>query len=110
MPIIDWLILAFSVNAPIQVIITMGQWLLISRFLNPTHKSFTRLLLCLLTTYISAYLIALIIWLFWPLDIDLILYHNRISIPAVIGEIIAIPIWLYWFHYIGLSSKKIPKL
>ena len=43
---------------------------------------------------------ALLIWLLWPLHPDLILYRNRISIPAILGEIIAIPFWLKRFGYL----------
>ncbi len=95
-------ILALSVNAPIQVIITIGQWLLMARFLNHDYSnknSIGDILSCLSLSYISAFFLALIIWLFWPLDPELILYNNRISIPAIIGELIAIPFWLNQFGY-----------
>lgn len=93
--------LALSVNAPIQVIITIGQWLLMARFLtsNTNRRTIRNALSCLALTYISAYAIALPIWLFWPFDPELILYNNRISMPAVIGEAIAMPFWLYRFGY-----------
>ncbi len=98
--------LAFSINAPIQLIITIGQWLLIARFLNPPNKTISNTLLCLVVSYISAYLIALGLWLFWPIDPELILYHNRISIPAVLGEMIAIPFWLKQFGFFKPEANK----
>ncbi len=99
MAIFEIIVLAFSVNAPIQIIITIGQWLLMARFLAPNNKSISDVLSCLALTYITAFLLALLFWLFWPLDPDLILYNNRISIPAILGEIIAIPFWLKQFGY-----------
>ncbi len=99
MAIFEIIVLAFSVNAPIQIIITIGQWLLMARFLGPNNKSISDALSCLALTYITAFLLALLFWLFWPLDPDLILYNNRIIIPAILGEIIAIPFWLKQFGY-----------
>lgn len=104
MSFIDLIILALSVNAPIQIIITIGQWLLMARFLAPKERTFSDALSCLSLTYLTAFVLALFFWLYWPLDPELILYNNRISIPAIIGEIIAIPFWLYQFNYFR-SSK-----
>ena len=105
MAFFEIIVLALSVNAPIQVIITVGQWLLMVRFLSPENKTISDVLSCLALTYVSAFLLALLFWLFWPFDPELILYNNRISIPAILGEIIAIPFWLKQFGYIG---KKKP--
>lgn len=99
--IIDAMILAFFINAPIQVIITAGQWLLMARFLAPADKTIAIALKCLALSYVTAYFLSLIIWIAWPLDPELIMYKNRISIPAIIGEAIAIPFWLKRFGYIG---------
>lgn len=93
--IIDALVVAFLINAPIQLIITIGQWLLMTRFLAPDNKTISDTIKCLALSYISAYVIALVIWLFWPLAPELVLYRNRISVPGVLGELIAIPYWLY---------------
>ncbi len=94
------MVLAFFINAPIQIIITLGQWLLMARFIAPPDKTIKDALQCLAATYITAYFLALLIWLFWPLDPDLIMYKNRISIPAIIGEAIAMFYWLKHFKYI----------
>ena len=104
MSFLEIIILALSVNAPIQVIITIGQWLLMARFLAPKERTFSDALSCLSLTYITAFVLALFFWLYWPLDPELILYNNRISIPAIMGEIIAIPFWLYQFNY--FKSKE----
>ncbi|MCU7939236.1 MAG: hypothetical protein KZQ64_11970 [gamma proteobacterium symbiont of Bathyaustriella thionipta] len=98
---IDAIVLAFFINAPIQLIITIGQWLLMGRFLAPEDKTIIDALNCLALSYISAFLLSLFIWFFWPFDPELVMYNNRISIPAILGEMIAIPIWLKWFGYIG---------
>ena len=103
--IIDAMVLAFFINAPIQLIITIGQWLLMARFLTPKDKTIADALSCLALSYFTAYLLALFIWFAWPFDPDLVMYNNRISIPAILGEMIAIPIWLKWFGYIG-SNKS----
>lgn len=102
--ILDAVILAFLINAPIQIIITVAQWLLMARFIAPQDKSFCDAVRCLGKTYISAFIAALIIWLFWPLSTELIMYNNRISIPAILGELIVIPFWLKRCGYI-LRSK-----
>lgn len=104
MPFFDAALLALAINAPIQLIITIGQWLLMARFLGPNtvgadKRTIGDALSCLALTYLSAYFIALFFWLFWPLDPELILYNNRISMPAVLGEIIAIPFWLKQYGY-----------
>jgi hypothetical protein len=96
--------LAFFVNAPIQIIITIGQWLLMGRFLAPEDKTISDALRCLGLSYLSAFVLSLVIWLFWPLPSDWIMYNNRISIPAVLGEAIVIPIWLKRFGYIGRKN------
>ncbi|MCU7833790.1 MAG: hypothetical protein KZQ83_00950 [gamma proteobacterium symbiont of Taylorina sp.] len=96
---IEAIYLAFLVNLPIQVIITIAQWLVMARFIAPQDKSLCDAFRCLAATYLSAFLLALPIWLFWPLANDLVLYSNRISIPAVIGELIAIPFWLKRYGY-----------
>ncbi len=76
-----------------------------ARFIAPSDRTIKHALSCLAATYITAWFIALLLWLFWPLDPDLILYKNRISIPAVIGEAIAM---LYWMkHYKHIFRKKI---
>ena len=103
--------LALSVNAPIQIIITIGQWLLMTRFLKPEAKTISRKtiadnLSCLVLTYLTAFLLSLPIWLFWPFDPELILYSNRISIPAIAGEIIAIPFWLKQYGYFGDNQDQ----
>ena len=100
------IILAFFINAPIQVIITIGQWLLMARFIAPENKTIGDALSCLGLTYLSAYLLSLLIWLFWPLDPELVMYNNRISIPAILGEMIVIPFWLQRFGYIGNQSRR----
>lgn len=102
--IIDAMVLAFFINAPIQVIITIGQWLLMARFIAPPDKTISDALQCLALSYITAYFLSLVIWLIWPLDPELIMYKNRISIPAILGEAIAIPFWLKRFAYIGRSQ------
>ncbi len=99
MPIFEVVILALAVNAPIQIIITIGQWLLMARFLAPRERTLSNALSCLALTYSTAFLLSLLFWLFWPFNPELILYNNRISIPAILGEIIAIPFWLYRFNY-----------
>ncbi len=103
--ILNAMVLAFFINVPIQIIITIGQWLVMARFIAPSDRTIKHALSCLAATYITAWFIALLLWLFWPLDPDLILYKNRISIPAVIGEAIAM---LYWMkHYKHIFRKKI---
>jgi len=104
--IFEVIFLALSVNAPIQFIITAGQWLLMARFLAPKERTFRDALSCLSLTYLSAFLLSLLLWLFWPLDPELILYNNRISIPAIIGEMIAMPYWLYQFNYFSKFKNK----
>lgn len=103
--IIDAMVLAFFINAPIQLIITIGQWLLMGRFLTPKDKTIGDALSCLALSYFTAYILSLFIWFAWPFDPELVMYNNRISIPAILGEMIAIPIWLKWFGYIG-SNKS----
>lgn len=97
---LDAVYLYFLVNLPIQEIITIAQWLLMALFIAPEDKSFCDASHCLSLTYITAFILSLIIWLLWPLSPDLVLYSNRISIPAVIGELIAIPFWLKRYGYI----------
>ena len=99
--ILDAMLLALIINAPIQVIITIGQWLLMGRIIAPEDKTIADALRCLALTYITAYFLSLLIWLFWPLDPELILYNNRISVPAILGEALAIPFWLKRCGYIG---------
>lgn len=106
MPVVDAIILAFFINAPIQIIITIGQWLLMARFLAPADKTITDALTCLGLSYLSAFILSLLIWLFWPLDPELVMYNNRISIPAILGELIVIPFWLKHFGYIGRGKKQ----
>ena len=65
-----------------------------ARFIAPQDKTIYDAIRCLGLTYISAFILSLIIWLLWPFSPDLVLYSNRISIPAVLGELIAIPFWL----------------
>lgn len=98
---INAMVLAFFINAPIQLIITIGQWLLMGRFLAPEDKTLNDALSCLALSYFTAYLLSLIIWFAWPFDPELVMYNNRISIPAILGEMIAIPFWLKRFSYIG---------
>ncbi len=105
MPVFDVVFLALSVNAPIQIIITIGQWLLMARFLAPRERSLSDALSCLALTYITAFLLSLLFWLFWPLNPELILYNNRISIPAILGEAIAIPYWLYRYNYFKNNKR-----
>jgi len=104
---IDALLLAFFINAPIQLIITVGQWLFMARFLAPVDKTLGETLSCLALSYFTAYLLSLLIWFAWPLDPELVMYNNRISIPAVLGEIIVIPFWLKRFAYIGSKEPTV---
>jgi len=96
---LDAIYLAFLVNLPIQIIITVAQWLVMARFIAPQDISFCDAIRCLGATYLSAFLLSLPIWLFWPLSNELVLYSNRISMPAVIAEMIAIPFWLKRYGY-----------
>lgn len=104
---IDAIALAFFINAPIQLIITIGQWLLMARFLAPKEKTIADALSCLALSYFTAFLLSLPIWFAWPFDPELVMYNNRISIPAILGEMIAIPIWLRRFAYIGGDKSTI---
>lgn len=97
--VINALILAFFINAPIQIIMTVAQWLVMARIIGPKDKTARDALRCLVLSYITAYILAVLIWLVWPLEPELILYRDRISIPAIIGELIAIPFWLKRFGY-----------
>ena len=71
-----------------------------ARFIAPQDKSFYDAISCLGMSYISAFIVSLFIWLLWPFPADLVLYSNRISIPAVLGELIVIPFWLKRYGYL----------
>jgi len=103
--ILELFSLAFFVGAPILVISAIGQWVVQFRLIHNHNVEHLAGLKCIFYSAISAYFISLFIWIFWPLHPDLIMYNNRISIPTVIGEFIAIPIWLKRFGYI-LKNKK----
>lgn len=103
--ILELLTLAFFIGAPILVISAIGQWVLQFRLIENHNVEHLAGLRCILYSAVSAYLLSLIIWIFWPLHPELIMYNNRISIPTVIGELIAIPFWLKRFGYIYRKNK-----
>ncbi len=104
--IIDAMILAFFINAPIQLIITIAQWLLMVRFISIRTQTISSILSCLIFSYLSAYLLSLFFWFAWPLDPEWVMYNNRISIPAILGELVALPFWLKWYGYMGRKKSK----
>jgi hypothetical protein len=103
--IFELLSLGFFVGAPILIISAIGQWVIQFRLIpehNVPHLSGLR---CILYTQITTYILSLIIWVFWPIDPQLIMYNNRISIPTVIGEFIAIPLWMKRYGYFNQKIK-----
>ncbi|MFK5984145.1 MAG: hypothetical protein QM479_01790 [Pseudomonadota bacterium] len=101
--LIDLLALNFFISAPLLVISAVGQWVIQFRLIPEHQVTHLRGLRCIIYSLISAYLLSLIIWISWPADPALIMYNNRISLPAVFGEFIAIPFWIircgYFRHY-----------
>jgi len=104
--ILELFSLAFFIGAPILVISAVGQWVLQFRLIQNHNVEHLAGLLCILYSALTAYVLSLLVWIFWPLHPDLIMYNNRISVPTVIGELIAIPIWLKRFGYIFTQKKS----
>jgi len=102
--VLELISLEFFIGAPILVICAIGQWVIQFRLIQNHNVEHLAGLRCILYSAISAYFLALFIWIFWPLHPELIMYNNRINIPTVIGEFIAIPFWLKRFGYI--KKKK----
>lgn len=97
--IFEVLSVSFLVGLPIFIIAAVAQWVLQFRVFPNPGLSIAQGLSCILITFVSAYLLSMLIWLFWPLHTGLILYNDRISIPAVIAEIIALPFWMKRYGY-----------
>ncbi|MFK5891859.1 MAG: hypothetical protein QM504_01400, partial [Pseudomonadota bacterium] len=103
--LLELLSLGFFVGAPILVISAIGQWVIQFRLIpvhNVPHMAGLR---CIVYAQVSAYMLSLIIWILWPLDPLLIMYNNRISVPTVIGEFIAIPLWINSYGYFDSFAK-----
>lgn len=92
--------LNFFISLPVLVISAAGQWVIQFRLIFNHTVTLKNGLLCILLTQISVYVLSLIIWLLWPLDPNLVMYHNRISVPAVSAEILLIPLWMRYFGYL----------
>lgn len=97
--LLELLSLNFFISAPILVISSIGQWVIQFRLIPEHNISHMTGLRCIIYAQVSAYVLSLIIWILWPLDPLSIMYNNRISIPTVIGEFIAIPLWIKRFGY-----------
>ncbi len=93
----------FFISLPVLVIVAVGQWVVQFRLIFEHSVSVKNGLLCIFFSQLSAFFLSFFIWLSWPLDTGLILYHDRISIPAVVAEMIAIPFWLRYFGYFSPS-------
>jgi hypothetical protein len=101
--VFEFFSLGFFIGAPILVISAIAQWLIQFRLIPDHNIPHMRGLRCILYAQLSAYFLSLFIWMLWPLDPELIMYNNRISIPTVIGEIIAIP---FWIKHVGYFKKQ----
>ena len=103
--VFELLSLGFFVGAPILVISAIAQWLIQFRLITEHNVPHLSGLRCILYAQISAYILSIIVWVFWPIDPQLIMYNNRISIPTVIGEFIAIPLWMKRYSYFNQNKK-----
>jgi len=103
----ELLSLGFFISAPILVICAIGQWVIQFRLIPEHNVPHIKGLKCIFYTQISVYFLSIILWILWPLDPQLIMYNNRISVPSVIGEIIAIPFWLKYFGYFKPKKTSI---
>jgi len=102
----ELLSLSFFISAPILVISAIGQWVIQFRLIPEHNVQHMDGLRCILYTQISVFIFSIFLWIFWPLDPQLIMYNNRISVPSVIGEIIAIPLWIKYFGYFNSSPQS----
>ena len=99
-------ILIRIIGAPILVISAVGQWVIQFRLIPEHNVPHMQGLRCIIYTQLSAYLLALVVWLLWPIDPQLIMYNNHISVPNVIAELITIPFWLKRFGYFKKKNKS----
>ena len=102
----ELLSLSFFISAPILVISSIAQWVILFRLIPEHQIPHMDGLRCILYTQISVYIISLILWILWPLDPQLIMYNNRISVPTVIGEVLVMPLWIKHFGYFKSSNKN----
>lgn len=102
----ELLSLSFFISAPILVISSIGQWVIQFRLIPEHHVQHVDGLRCILYTQISVYILSIILWVLWPLDPQLIMYNNRISVPGVIAEVIVMPLWIKHFGYFKSSKKN----
>ncbi len=102
--VLELLSLGFFIGAPILVISAVAQWLIQFRLIPDHNIPHMTGLKCIFYAQLSAYFLSLFLWVLWPIHPDLIMYNDRISVPTVIGEIIAIPFWIKRFGYFKKSS------
>lgn len=104
--LLEILFITFTVGAPVQVIGAVFQWIVQFRLLSNEQIDKLQGLLCILYTCLSAYLLSLVILLLWPFGDELpLLINERLSVPAIIGTALAMPYWLYKFHYLPVRHN-----
>ncbi|MBF0265769.1 MAG: hypothetical protein HQL46_10890 [Gammaproteobacteria bacterium] len=102
---IELITVSFYISAPILVIAAIGQWVIQFKLIPNHHLNTLPALRCIIFTIITAFILSIIIWLIWPFDPSLIMYNDRISIPASIAEFIAIPFWLKRCGYFNRETN-----
>jgi len=96
---LELLHIAFYVSVPVHLLAAVGQWVIQFRLI-PFHQVPTmKGIQCIILTTLSAFFLGILFWIFWPLHPELILYNDRISIPAAIAHFIMMPLWLSFFGY-----------
>jgi len=98
--IFELLTIAFFIGIPVHLIASIGQWVIQFRLIPDHQVKTTDGIKCIFLTLISSYFLSLVIWILWPLHPDLILYHDRLSVPATIAELICMPFWIRHYGYL----------
>ncbi|MDX1654460.1 MAG: hypothetical protein R3310_04530 [Candidatus Competibacteraceae bacterium] len=92
--------LGLMVALPVLAVTAAFQAVVLLKLLDLPHGGRARALWCILLTALSAYLLSLPLWLLWP-DPDNLLLRDTFSVPALLGEAMAMPFWLWRLGFVG---------
>ena len=98
--VLEILRLGLAAASPVLTVTAAFQGVVLLKLLDLPPGGRGRALVCILLTALSAYVLSLPLWLLWP-DPDSLMLRDTFSVPALIGEALAMPFWLWRLGFLG---------
>ncbi len=86
--------------APVLVVAAAFQGVALFRVRGVPRQRRAAAAACIALTAASAWLLSLPLWLLWPPGAGTVMMRDTFSIPAILAEAVAMPLWLWHLGFL----------